>query len=288
VSAAYGIPLRRSRGVALLMVLWLIVLMSVLAVGVVRVVGAETRSLATHLNRAAVRAAAEAGVNRAILELLAPVPRWLTDGTTQSFEFGGHTMLVSIRSTGGLVDLNRADERLIDAVLRLAALSDADRGQLVAAVLDWRDTDDFVRLNGAEAADYAFAGLGWGPRNGPFKSIEELRYVRGMTMVTYRAVAPLLTVHSGRSGVELEYAPPVLVEVLTGQKMIADEVTAPHGASRARATFHITVVLPFSAGAEFEVTTVVRISPERGHCCSTLSRREHVRPVSRVEGMVLP
>ena len=50
---------------------------------------------------------------------------------------------------------------------------------VVDAILDWRDTDDDVQQMGAERDYYANRSLGYGPRNGPFRSIAELELVAG-------------------------------------------------------------------------------------------------------------
>ncbi len=47
------------------------------------------------------------------------------------------------------------------------------------AILDWIDTDDELRDQGAELSYYA--GLGYGCKNGPLDTIEELLLVRGVT-----------------------------------------------------------------------------------------------------------
>lgn len=49
------------------------------------------------------------------------------------------------------------------------------------AILDWMDTDDTVREQGAESNEYSSASLPCLPRNGPLGSIEELLSVRGVT-----------------------------------------------------------------------------------------------------------
>jgi general secretion pathway protein K len=52
---------------------------------------------------------------------------------------------------------------------------------LTAAIVDWMDEDDSVRVeNSAEKAFYQEAGRECGPRNGPLESVEELRLVRWM------------------------------------------------------------------------------------------------------------
>ena len=52
---------------------------------------------------------------------------------------------------------------------------------LTDAILDWRDTDTLVRLNGAEKDYYAGLAFPYLPADGPFKTITELLLVRGMT-----------------------------------------------------------------------------------------------------------
>jgi len=47
------------------------------------------------------------------------------------------------------------------------------------AIIDWRDTDDNPGMMGAEYDFYVNRGLGYEPRNGPFRSIAELELVAG-------------------------------------------------------------------------------------------------------------
>ena len=64
---------------------------------------------------------------------------------------------------------------------------------LAQAIMDWTDIDDIARLHGAEKDDYIKNGLLALPANGPFRDIEELQSVKGMTPDIYAAVSPYLT-----------------------------------------------------------------------------------------------
>lgn len=86
----------------------------------------------------------------------------------------------------GKIDLNRAPPDVLERVF-------GDRGDVAAAVLDWRDPDDVRRFHGAEAADYPDTK----PRNGPFQSVDELLLVRGVSPDVFETVRPLLTVAGG-------------------------------------------------------------------------------------------
>ena len=77
--------------------------------------------------------------------------------------------------------INTTDRDLWDQLFTYFGLDDYQREEVVDAILDWRDEDDLVRLNGAEADHYQSLDPPYSPRNGPFQSLEELTLVRGIT-----------------------------------------------------------------------------------------------------------
>ena len=60
------------QGMAMILVLWLVVLLSVLATGHARNAHSEVQLTSLHIDSAKARALAEAGAHRAILDLLMP------------------------------------------------------------------------------------------------------------------------------------------------------------------------------------------------------------------------
>jgi len=54
--------------------------------------------------------------------------------------------------------------------------------EFAAAIVDWRDEDDDVTENGAEALMYSLQTLPYGCKNAPFETVEELRLVYGATV----------------------------------------------------------------------------------------------------------
>ncbi len=54
--------------------------------------------------------------------------------------------------------------------------------EFAAAIIDWRDEDDDVTENGAEATMYSLQTLPYGCKNAPFETVEELRLVYGATV----------------------------------------------------------------------------------------------------------
>ena len=56
----------------------------------------------------------------------------------------------------------------------------------------------------------------YGAKDGPFKSVDELRLVLGMTDEIFAAVEPSLTVFSGQSGVNLQHASAQVAAAMAG------------------------------------------------------------------------
>lgn len=190
---------RSEEGVALIAVLWTLTLLAIIAAAL----SLETRS-STHIARnvvdhAAARAAADAGIQRAILDLEgAPTDptSFRTDGTVYAWRFGNCAVRISVRDEASKIDLNKAPQELLAALFASVGVDKVKAQSLATAVADFRDPDDFPRPGGAEQAAYQDAGLAWGPKNAPFQTVEELQQVLGMTPEIYRRVAPDLSVFS--------------------------------------------------------------------------------------------
>ncbi len=208
----------RQRGVALIVVLWVVALLSLLAASFGLGVRREARLAAYHVGLPQWRAAAEAAVHYAAyrLRLSDPQWRWQVDGRVYHWHWQGLPVELRLADESGKVDLNRAPATLLQVALQLAG-AEADQAVALAdAILDWRDGDDATRPHGAEAATYAAAGLDYGPANRPFQAVEEVGMVLGMTPALTRALLPWVTIHSHRQGINPASAPPALLRALPG------------------------------------------------------------------------
>jgi len=210
--------LARQRGVALLLVLWACTLLAILLGGYA--VLARTSALQTRYQFAQTRAhyAAEAGLMRAIYALQDPDPkrRWADNGRVYPFPFDGATVQVSMVDEGGKVDINAASPQVLQALFRAAGLDAMAAGKLAANVVDWRSfVTDLGQADSARAA-YAAAGRDYGPRHGPFASLEELQQVLGMTPALYQQLEPAITIWSGRAQPDQNTAPPLALAAIPG------------------------------------------------------------------------
>jgi general secretion pathway protein K len=276
-------PPGSQKGMALVLVLWLVVLLSVLATGHARNARTETSLVSRYIETAQARALAEAGAQRAILDLLTPASarQWPVNGAVSSFRFDGHEISVAIRDATGLLDLNSASSEMLTALVSATGVDQMTQQRIVDAVLDWRDADHLTHLHGAEDDDYRAAGLSWTARDDAFVSIDELSYVAGMTRDIFDQISPYLTIYSEQSGVNLEYAPPFLISALTGQEI---EVSEDYAAARsqltgqpASGTFHINVSATVGDGTTHSLEAVVRLFSDAERPFAVLSWREPMR-----------
>jgi len=67
---------------------------------------------------------------------------------------------------------------------------------LAEAIMDWRDEDDDASISGAESYYYKGLSPAYLPRNAAFPTLQELRYVKGMTDEIYSKLLPYVTVQS--------------------------------------------------------------------------------------------
>jgi general secretion pathway protein K len=78
----------------------------------------------------------------------------------------------------------------LSALFETLGLGHEKAQSLADAIVDFRDPDNLIRLQGAEKSQYQAAGLAWGPKNGPFEDVEEVQQVFGMTHAIYDREVP--------------------------------------------------------------------------------------------------
>lgn len=208
----------RQRGVAFILVLWLLALLTIL-LGSFALMARTEALQARHLfDTTAARYAAEAGINRAVYQMAIPDPvqRWVPDGRKYEWEFEQAALVVEVTDESGLIDLNAADTLTLANLFLAHGLPQDEADALADAVLDWRDTDDLLSPNGAEDADYEAAGYDYGAKDAPFDTVSELQQVLGMTFERYGRVAPALTIYSGQPTPNLAFAPFEVLRSLIG------------------------------------------------------------------------
>lgn len=178
-------PTRAERGTILISVLWVIIIMSI----IVLALNFEARS----------------DVERTILMRDRAKAYWLARGASEyaryqyavqkanqfeaqeeperifRFEYEEGMASVMLESVSAKMSINVTNEELWLELLKYYDLDEMQAAAVVDAILDWRDEDEEIRLNGAEFEYYQSLSPPYAPRNGAFQSIEEIQLVRGIT-----------------------------------------------------------------------------------------------------------
>lgn len=203
----------RDRGAALLVVILGLALAAAAAGAILLTARAEISETRLHLEAARARAIADAGVAIAAARLLAEEepPRAFTA------RLDDVEIAIAIEDEAGKVDVNEAPPALLEAAFRAAGLEPSEAARLADATADWRDRDDERRLQGAEAADYRGGALP-PPRNGPFRSLDELRGVKHFPPEILPTLRRYATAHSQLRGFDPREAAPELLKLVQGER----------------------------------------------------------------------
>ena len=166
--------------------------------------------------QAQLMAACNAGLNMAISNLATTdlTQRWGIDGRARVVQLGNTTLVITVEDERGKIPLNGIIQEEVRSLFAGAGVTSPQQlDQLSDSFEDWEDSDNSARVHGAEAP--AYASMGYKPRNAGFRTLGELRMIKGMTDDLYARIAPATTVFFGESGGFSEQtAQPLALEVL--------------------------------------------------------------------------
>jgi general secretion pathway protein K len=142
---------------------------------------------------------------------------WLGIDSLYSGTYPVDSQAVYVRAEdlGTKLNINNLSEDELKTFLAFVLNDYVVADGLAQSIMDWTDVDDIARLHGAEKDDYIKAGLLALPANAPFRDIEDLRFVKGMTPEIFAAISPYLTT-LGNGLVNLNSAPIAVMKVLPG------------------------------------------------------------------------
>lgn len=179
------------RGVALLVVLWIFIFLLVVAFDFSASVREEATAAHRYSDETEGYYIALAGFERGVYEFLQQSAGRdaletqkrgdIFDGSWQEEALGGGAFRVRWVDEAGKININRADENTFRRVFTNLGVEEPNRTILVDSIMDWRDPDDLHRTNGAENEYYRALTPAYSAKNGPFDTVEDLLWVRGMT-----------------------------------------------------------------------------------------------------------
>jgi len=251
----------RQAGVALILVLWVVSLMTIMAGSFALSTRRESALIVHARTRAQATALAEGGIHFAMLMLSMPdaQKRWIADGRTYRVQLGETVVELQLYDEAGKIDLNSAQELSLRTLLGIVTGDMEASSRLTDLILDWRDPDELKHLNGAESSDYEAAGVTQRPKNRVFYVYEELAEVLGMTPELYRRLEPFLTLYSPQDGINPAKASrEVLLALAGGNENLVDTYLAQRQAGLP-VTFPALQGIHFHAAADSAYTVYARI-----------------------------
>ncbi len=207
----------KQTGMAMVIVIWVLSLLTIMAGSFALTMRRETTVISATKDNAVVQAIAETGISIAEqkLFLVDESKRWRADGSIYLVDYRGAKIRVRLLSERGKIDINKANEALLTAMMASTSAELSQQQAIVSAILDWRDADELVHINGAEKQQYEDAGLKYSPANKDFQLIDELQMVLGVNNEIYQQIKPLVTVYSKQAQVDLTVASKEVIQAIS-------------------------------------------------------------------------
>lgn len=204
----------RERGVALLVVLWIIASATLLVVSFNATVRSGLSFVNSEVGLSRSEGLLDAGLEIAVARLIdeEPARRWLPDGLARSVPFAGYRLRIKISDPNGLIDLNKADEKVLLEFFKQFTDTDSKARAIRDRIKLARDQ---AMKTGQPASAFAQTDTGDGtdkPPHAPaFIDAAEARMIEGVSADLYRQVLPFLTVYSRDGAINPLSAPQEVV-----------------------------------------------------------------------------
>ena len=226
-----------NKGVALLMVLWIMTVLMVIVLSFSFMTRTDARSTLFFKEGTEKGFLAEAGIQRGIMEIMR---RGLyknkqavmegseaikVDGTIYTGQLGNDYYTFDVVDESGKINLNILTDSsgiILNKLLINMGVSKEDADTIVDSILDWKDTDDIHRLHGAESDYYMSLPNPYKSKNARLDAVEELLMVKGITPeILYGSnekagLFDLLTVYARTGGINVNAAPKEVLAALPG------------------------------------------------------------------------
>jgi general secretion pathway protein K len=225
------------RGIALILVLWIVVILSMAALSLSLLTRTEALATLSAKEEMENKFLAEAGIRRGIMELfyrhanrnqqvlLEGSEVFQCDGRAYTAEMADGRYRIRIMDESGKINLNTLTDNngiILKNLLMNNGVAEDTAVIIVDSILDWKDKDNLHRLHGAEDEYYQSLPRPYKAKNAAFDSLEELVFVRGITRQVLwgsadgKGILPFCTIHSTTDKINLLSAPPEVLRAIPG------------------------------------------------------------------------
>jgi general secretion pathway protein K len=225
------------RGIALILVLWFVTILSVVAMSFSLLARSEVQATRSYKEELENKFLAEAGLRRAVMELFyrkangqQQVLRegfeiFQCDGRAYTGELAGGHYRIKITDESGKINLNGLTDGngiVLKNLLMNNGVTDDVAMIIIDSILDWRDRDNLHRLNGAEDEYYQSLPRPYKAKNSDLETLEELFLVRGLSSSILlgsgekKGILPYCTIYSKSDKINLNMAPREVLKAIPG------------------------------------------------------------------------
>jgi general secretion pathway protein K len=225
------------RGIALILVLWIVVILSMAALSLSLLTRTEALATLSAKEEMENKFLAEAGIRRGIMELfyrhanrnqqvlLEGFEVFQCDGRPYTGEMVDGHYRIRITDESGKINLNTLTDNngiILKNLLMNNGVPEDTAVIIVDSILDWKDKDNLHRLHGAEDEYYQSLPKPYKAKNAPFDSLEELVFVRGVSKpILYgsadrKGILPFCTIYPKTDKINLNTAPPEVLKAIPG------------------------------------------------------------------------
>ncbi len=235
------------RGVALVLVLWVVALLSIVVMEFAFAMRTETNIARNHGDSIKAYYVARGGFQYGLVEIIrwlhaqqqqtlpflitrkttirlnSQEPEdekekseslWRTDGRLYQVMIAGERCRIRIQDEGGKVDINQIPDRQLREVIGSMRLDSRTRDTVVDSILDWRDENQLHHANGAEEPYYQSLPEPYSCKDGFIDILEELLLVKGVTREIFYG-GRIGTTMAASIGLRQRIEGPGLVDVFT-------------------------------------------------------------------------
>jgi general secretion pathway protein K len=187
-------PALRDDGVALIVVVWVVMVLSLLIAGFAFTMQVETQIASYHRKSVQALAVAHSGVEVAKMFLVQDAVSPTTSGADfldeawshneefyQNHVVGSGFYNVTVTDEESKLNINQLTQLQLRRLLNLLDVEWGNVDVVVDSILDWIDDNDLTRLEGAESDYYMSLVPPYRAKNAPIDQLDELLLVRGVT-----------------------------------------------------------------------------------------------------------
>jgi general secretion pathway protein K len=298
-----------ARGIALILVLWIVVILSMAALSLSLLTRTEALATLSAKEEMENKFLAEAGIRRGIMELfyrsanrnqqvlLEGFEVFQCDGRPYTADMADGHYRIGITDESGKINLNTLTDNngiILKNLLMNNGVVEETAVIIVDSILDWKDKDNLHRLNGAEDEYYQSLPRPYKAKNAPFDSLEELVFVRGISRpilqgsAERKGILPFCTIYSTTDKINLQSAPPEVLKAIPGmtgdmiQRIVEYRDLSPAAKVQPIATWiggDFSAIAPYVTTAESNVYSIDAIGYKGNE-----KRNYAIRAIVAVEG----